>query len=253
MEMKMTQVMLWICLLASAPIAAQSNEGRIRYLISHSWAKKMTAIDYISQQRKDEVAYMWGKEEWQTYAELWYNASASLYFDSDEKVNTEEMGYYSWRKDVYSIRRDFVRDSLLDEIDFLGKTYVIEDRIHFPNWKIGNDLKEVAGHLCMNASWYDTLKLQQVNAWFALDLPVSAGPERFGGLPGIILEVDVNDGAMTIIADLIEHKPAAEKLKLPTRKIRGKRINEPQYAALIRAHIQEKRKAEEPYFWGIRY
>lgn len=245
-------IFLFSFLAATSFLSAQQTEGHIRYLIVHNWAKKMAAVDYISQQRKDESAYMWGKEEWKLFSELYFNKDASKYTDSEERVEAEDMGY-SWRKDAYIIRRDFARDSTHDVIELLGKVYLIDGVTSFPNWKIKNDLKEVAGHLCMNAFWEDTVKIQKITAWFALDIPVSAGPERFGGLPGLILELDVNDGAMIITADKLELMPLTKELDPPAKKVKGKLVTETEYLGVIKKHMEEKRKAEQPYFWGIRY
>lgn len=115
-----------------------------------------------------------------------------------------------------------------------------------------NDMKEVAGHVCMNAYREDTLKKQKIYVWFALDIPVPSGPERLGGLPGLILEADVNDGGMLITADKIELKKLTNELEAP-KKVKGKKVNEAGYNEVIRKHMEEKRKAEEPPFWGIRY
>ncbi|MCB0574279.1 MAG: GLPGLI family protein, partial [Saprospiraceae bacterium] len=134
----------------------------------------------------------------------------------------------------------------------LGKTYVIEDTLIAPEWKILNDIKEVAGHVCMKAFLEDTLKQQKITAWFALDMPLSAGPERLCGLPGLILEVDVNDGAMLISADKIDLRKLDKELNMP-KKLKGKRIKEAEYYALLKKHIEDRRKAEEPAFWGMRY
>lgn len=104
----------------------------------------------------------------------------------------------------------------------------------------------------MRAFWEDTVKQQKVVAWFAQDIPHSGGPERFCGLPGMILEVDINNGGMLITADKIEMKKLSNELDLP-KKVKGKKIAEAEYQGILKKHIEEKRKAEEPYFWGIRY
>jgi GLPGLI family protein len=104
----------------------------------------------------------------------------------------------------------------------------------------------------MDASWYDTLKQQQVIAWFAMDMPISGGPERFCGLPGMILEVEINDGALVITADKIEMKPLTVEMDLP-KKIKGKFIHEDDYYKVLRKHFDERKKEEEPPFWGVRY
>jgi GLPGLI family protein len=232
---------------------SQEMEGSIRYLVTHNWTKKMNAVDYISKQRRERINYMWGnRSEWKVYTNLYFSPKGCKYEDSDEKAEPDENGSYSWRKDVYLLHRDFEKNTQTDAIQTLGKTYIIEDSIWVQPWKIKNDLKEVAGHLCMNAYWEDTLKMQKITVWFALDLPVSAGPERLCGLPGMILEADVNDGGMLIVADKIEMKKLTTELDMP-KKQKGKKVTEAKYREVLKAHIDEKKKAEEPPFWGIRY
>jgi GLPGLI family protein len=227
-------------------------EGRIRYLITHNWTKRLAALDYISKQRKERNAYMWGGDsEWKQYSELFFTATETKYEDSEEHADEGNIGY-SWRKDVYLIRRNFANGTETDAMEILGKKYLLEDSLHMPEWKIMNDMKEVAGHICMNAFWEDTLKQQRFTVWFALDIPVSGGPERLCGLPGMILEVDVNDGALVIVADKIEMRSVTKEMA-PAKKQKGKKITESGYQDLIREHIAEKRKNEEPWYWGLRY
>ncbi|MCW5922232.1 MAG: GLPGLI family protein [Saprospiraceae bacterium] len=251
----MKKTLLLLALFISLSAIAQEQpplEGRIRYLVVHDWAKKMAAVDYLSKQRKERIAYMWGnRSEWKLYTQMFFNATETRYEDSEERAEPDDEGY-SWRKDVYQIKRNFEENTQYDVMEMLGKTYIIEDSLHSPEWKIHNDLKEVAGHICMKAVWEDTVKRQKVVAWFAQDIPHSGGPERFSGLPGMILEVDVNNGAMVITADLIEQKKLDKQLNLP-KKYKGKKITEAEYQDIVKKYIEEKTKAEEPYFWGMRY
>lgn len=229
-------------------------EGKIRYLIAHNWSKKMAALDYISQQRKERDAYMWGgsQSEWKEYGELFITPETSFYRNSEETAEGDESSY-AWRRSAYAIRRNFGAASMFDQIEQLGTVYVIEDSLHCQDWKILNDLKEVAGHLCMNASWTDTIKDQQIIAWFALDLPLSSGPERFCGLPGLILEVEINDGALVITADKMDMRALTTEEASVPKKIKGKRIKEADYTDIVRKYVQEKKKEETPWFWGLRY
>lgn len=239
-------------LLASAGAQAQEIEGVIRYLVVHNWSKKMAAVDYISKQQRERIDYMWGnRSEWKQFATMYITPTETKYEDSEERAEADDEGY-SWRKDVYYIKRNYATNTMHDVIQMLGKTYIVVDSLHAPDWKILNDIKEVAGHMCMNATWTDSIKHQNVVAWFAMDIPISAGPERFFGLPGLILEVDVNNGGMLITADKIDLKKLGSELDLP-KKLKGKTITDTEYTAILKKHMDDKRKAEEPYFWGIRY
>ena len=72
-------------------------------------------------------------------------------------------------------------------------------------------------------------------------------------MPGLILEVDINDGAMVISADKLDLRPAtAEEMALP-KKLKGKKVDAAGYQEVIREHIEERKKNQEVWFWGIRY
>jgi len=243
---------LTLLVLFSTTSFAQKMEGTVRYLMAHNWVKKMAAVDYMSKQDIDRFAYMWGnEEEYKTYSKLNINATQSKYEDSEESAQKDDPGY-SWLKDEYVITRNYEKKTMREVIDILGKTYIIEDSLRTPNWKILNEMKEIAGHICMNAFWNDTVKKQKVIGWFALDIPNGGGPERFFGLPGLILEININNGALVITADKIEQKKLTTELDLP-KKIKGKKIKEAAYFAILKKHFDEKRKAEQPPFWSIRY
>jgi GLPGLI family protein len=241
-----------IILMQTSNLYAQQHEGTIRYLRTQNWAKMMASVDYISKNQRDKMMYMWGnRSEWKTYALLHFNKDESKYEDSEEEA---EQGMEGWsnRKETFFMKRNFKDNTLFDGITLLGKTYLIHDTIVNPKWRIMNDLKEVAGHICMNASLDDTIRNQHIIVWFALDMPNSAGPERFFGLPGIILEVDINNGALVMTADKIDLKPLTTELNVP-EKIKGKKINTADYQELIDEQIKLRKAAEEPWFWGIRY
>lgn len=239
-------------ILQTSELKAQALEGTIRYLRTSNWAKMMASVDYISKNQRDRQMYMWGtRSEWKEYTLLHFNNTESKYEDSEEEAEPGSEGW-SNRKETFFMKRNFKENTLYDGITLLGKTYLIHDTISPPAWKILNDMKEVAGHICMNAMLNDTLRKQKTLAWFALDMPIPSGPERFTGLPGMILEIDINDGALVMTADKIDLKPLTKELDVP-EKIKGKKITSAEYQALIEKQIKERKNAEEPWFWGIRY
>ena len=60
-------------------------------------------------------------------------------------------------------------------------------------WTMGTETQTILGHMCQKAtcSW----RGRDFVAWFAPDIPVKAGPWKFGGLPGLILKVEDTSGA----------------------------------------------------------
>ena len=56
-------------------------------------------------------------------------------------------------------------------------------------------------------------------AWFTTDIPISAGPAEYQGqLPGLILEMNVNDGRQTFIATSVSSKADLATIKEPSGK-----------------------------------
>ena len=231
---------------------AQSPEGTIRYIKTSNWTKMMEKVDYISKQQRDRNKYVWGtRSEWKQFKLLHFNATSSKYEDSEEQAEPDMEGW-SNRKETFFMKRDYLSNTLFYAISLQSKPYQILDSIHPVPWKILNNMKEVAGHICMNASITDTLRQQSIEAWFALDMPGKAGPDRFYGLPGMILEVNINNGALIFSADRIDLKPLTSELDIP-KKLKGKKINLAEYERIFAKQIQEKKADEIPWFWGLPY
>jgi GLPGLI family protein len=254
--MRLLHFLWFICFVFNvAELSAQDSipefEGTIRYLNTHSWTKKMAAMKFVTQQQRERNAYLYGNDEWKIYTVMYISPAGSRYEDSEEQVENDG-STYSWRKENFQVKRDFKSATMYDILTISGKTYIVEDSIRYQGWKIKNDLKEVAGYLCMNAVWQDTIKDQQIEVWFALDLPVSCGPERLGGLPGVILEANINNGALHIVADKIEPKLLTTELNLPKKKYKGEKVTEAGYQRALKAYVDEQRKQEQVW-WNIRY
>lgn len=249
----MRTIRIWILMMviSSSPLFAQNLEGEITYEKVMRWTAIYSRLTFLSNEEKGRIEQTWGKDdESKSKMTLYFNEKQSCY--TYPKVIENEHGW-SWSERDYKIYRDFEKETKTDIIGMLGKTYVVEDSLRKPTWKVMNKIKEVAGHMCMMAVTEDTLKGQKIAAWFANDLPVSGGPELYAGLPGMILELDVNDGDMIVTAIDIKMKPvAAEDISLP-KKLKGRKINDKQYAALVSAHIQDSIKARRAPFWSMPY
>jgi GLPGLI family protein len=245
--------LLMVCCSFISRLNAQQTEGMVKYLITSDWVKMRNACDYLDKSQKEREAYMWGnRSEWKNYENLYFSPKQSKYEESEEKVKDEEdEDTYAWRKEVFFITRNYEKGTFFNADEMLGKVYLVSDSLKAPDWKILNDLKEVTGHVCMNASLKDTLRKQKIIAWFALDIPVQAGPDRYWGLPGLILEVSINNGAKIMTAETIEMKTLTHEFDLP-KKLKGKKINQTDYLAVIKKFLDDKRKEEE-FPWGMRY
>ena len=228
---------------------AQEN-GVVTYTITHNWVKKMATCEYISQAERERSAYVWGgNNEYEYKAELKFNASEYRF----ELKEEEEAASYRWRKTAYIIYRDLANGKIFDITTLLSQEYGIEDTLVCQNWKIKNDMKEVAGHICMNASFYDTVKGKEVIAWFALDLPITIGPDKYCGLPGMILEINEANGAVVYTATNILLSNEKVEITKPESKKKMKILTSVEYNKKIIDYINECKTLQRPYFWSIEF
>ena len=244
--------LLAFILITTTSALAQNTEGVVIYERKTYWTKLIARMSYLSQEEKDRAAQTWkNDDEFKEKMKLIFNTNESLYTHNSEQGETED-GSYSWRHSELRLYRNFEKDRKTDIIEMLGKTYIVDDSLHTPTWKIGNQIKDVAGYICMKAETEDPIKKQKITAWFAQDIPVPAGPERYNGLPGVILELNLNDGDVIIEATSVAFKkPTPDDLKLP--KTKGKKINDAAYDAILRQHIAESTTAHRNPYWSIRY
>ncbi len=229
---------------------AQSPEGVVTYEKTYYWTKINGRLTYLSQEEKDRMARTYKNWDGQkSKMELFFSDTKSLYTYSEEIENT---GGTSWQQSEFLIFRDFEKEKRTDVIEMLGKVHIVEDSISIPKWKILNEIKEVSGYLCMKAETQDTVKNQVITAWFAQDIPSQAGPDLYSGLPGLILELDINNGDVIITATKVDLKPVSDKIALP-KKLKGKKITFSQYNKLLDDHIKSNMKAFRNPYWSIPY
>lgn len=133
---------------------------------------------------------------------------------------------------------------VVSQKEFMDKLFLIETSISTDKWKMTGETKLVSGMNCIKAAYIsdttDASDFQNTFVWFAPELPIAAGPAGFGGLPGLILYINVNDGEREISLDQIIFKPIDKKeLKEPKK---GKKVTKEAFASIVRKKREEQRQ-----------
>lgn len=106
--------------------------------------------------------------------------------------------------------------------NYLGTAYYTFKSPDVLDWKIETDTTEIiAGYKCNKA----TVKVgaKEFIAWFTYDIPLSDGPYKFRGLPGLILKLnDLNSYTVFEVISL-------SKLSLPIVQKKGLEVSREQY------------------------
>jgi hypothetical protein len=90
----------------------------------------------------------------------------------------------------------------------------VRDSLHTMKWELNNNTKVILEEKCLSA--ITTFRGRKYTAYYATSLPYSNGPWKFGGLPGLILEVVSEDGSYYFKATKIVKN---HKEKIDTQQI----------------------------------
>ncbi len=169
-------------------------------------------------------------------SQLLFTPQASLYKAIVEEEDEDDMSHGGGIRirigaSNDELYRDLTNRRRIEKREFFGEEYLIEDTLKAAPWKLANEHKTVMGFDCMKAMWSDTTNKKEVIAWFAPTIPVSTGPENYNLLPGMVLQVDINDGETVIVAQSAEWKKPSEKaMKAPKG---GKSITADEFRSIV--------------------
>ena len=152
---------------------------------------------------------------------------------------------------------DFTNAKKTEQREMMERKFIVADSIHKLDWKLSGETQTLLGHVCQKATaqrvgkhnqmTMDNRKMERkeiadtsnIVAWFTTDIPVPAGPEVQGQLPGLILTLDVNNGRMIYNAIEISAKADVATIKEPTK---GKKITPDEYVKETAKMMEEIQK-----------
>lgn len=175
---------------------------------------------------------------------LYFNSDYSLYkagekTTGDEDINMDQHeGGIKIRMinggDNDIIFCDIKNSKKTEQKEFMTRKFIVEADLVSSDWKLTGNFRTISGYNCQEALKQDTAR--KVNAWFTTLIPVSSGPAGFGGLPGMILQVDINNGKQVITATAIDSALADPSVISKPKE--GKRVT----AEEFRKIVEDKRK-----------
>ena len=113
------------------------------------------------------------------------NVFHKTYSDYNELLKDDEF----LRSSIYVSSLKKVADNIFLGTVFFKKNAVFYKDIIKPiEWKIKTEFKEVLGYKCRLA--IGTFRGREYKAWYAEEIPISEGPWKLGGLPGLILSAE---------------------------------------------------------------
>ena len=132
--------------------------------------------------------------------------------------------------------------TVTEKRDFMGRTFLIGGDQPTYAWKLTGEQSEYLGFPVQKAT--AVRDSTTIEAWFSPEIPISAGPELFTGLPGMILVLSIDDGKMQYAATAISLDGLGDNaIKAPKE---GKKITRAEFDKVV----EEKTKEMEAQFGG---
>ena len=165
------KILLFMCLLTNAQNSAviEYKHSAKRGTKTHSWKAilKCNAAQFVYQlfnvENKDESKH---------------EGDGEIHIKTKTKFNQPHTIYDVSRKYLYQI------------IELDNKLYKVKEDVPKMNWVLSTDKKEVkkiGNFTCNKATLH--FRGRNYEAWYTTKIPLSYGPFKFRGLPGLILEI----------------------------------------------------------------
>ncbi len=234
----MKKLLLTGCALLSLNcLRAQQTSGMVTYVRTKHLQMHIDNGEgerTIPQNRTDKFELSFGNNQ-----SLWKHAEAEIQNDNmnwnGNGVQIRMIG--SGTDDVTYCNFDLSKQ--VQQREMFGKRFIITDSLKKLNWKLTGETENILGHVCQKAVAQNPTKRMTMNidngkmerkevndtvnvvAWFTTDIPVPAGPEFAGQLPGLILALDMDDGRTSYQATEITDNVKLADIREPDK---GKKV-----------------------------
>lgn len=170
-------------------------------------------------------------------SKLKFNQNESLFFFEDflesDDMNKLDFAFISV-KHTGKIYTNINEDNILTQKDVHGGNLIIKKKASTIKWKLENETKKIGEYKCYKATTKQRVyrssgnhKEKTIEAWYAPSLTINSGPLGFGGLPGLIIELNDGQVLYTLKEIKFDRKDSKKtKVKKPTK---GKIVTEDQF------------------------
>jgi GLPGLI family protein len=260
MKLLMLKTFMFSCLI-SGSMFAQDFSGRATYKTHRKSSFEldsttMAANPGIQEQMEAQMRKMFQK----TFT-LDFTKSESMYKEEQELdapkgpsanggVMVMVMGGDGSSDILY---KNISQNRMAHKTELMGKVFLIKDNLVAYDWKLTGETKNIGIYICYKAVYEreeESIEINMIDgevkeekvtkkttlvAWYTTDVPVSNGPNNYGGLPGLILEV--NDGDLTIVCSELVLNP--KKVKEIIEPVKGKIVARKKFEDIAKEKTKE--------------
>jgi GLPGLI family protein len=237
------QIGIITMLLSVFVLNAQNFQGKAYYQTKRTFEMKMDSSK-VNDEMQKQIQEMIRTQFEKTYI-LTFNKNESIYKQEEKlnKPNPAQGGFVIEIVDGHNILYKNNKDSAYTQsLEEFGKKFLIQDKLKPLKWEMTKESKMIGKYLCIKATatkliddYDDEFKKKEkqkklkIEAWYTPEIPVGHGPEMYGNLPGLILEL--HEDKMHYVCNKIVLNPK-EKVEITAPK-KGKKINQKDFDKMM--------------------
>jgi len=241
---------------------AQKNfQGKATYMSKSTI--DMSRFGKMSEQQKKQRMQRMKSFLEKTYT-LTFNKTASS-FKEEVKLEAPGASGPSWGRSngQGSIYKNTKDKKMIEDVEQFSKRFLVVEEMEQAQWEMGMETKKIGQYTCYKATlvkedtnidWGSIFsrstkkkdstntknaepakKMMSITAWYTPQIPVSAGPDTYYGLPGLILEINAGRTTMLCTEVTISSKEVLE-IEAPSK---GKEVSRDEYNEIVKIKTAE--------------
>jgi len=236
---------LFLLSISASTLCAQEFQGVATYKTKNKIEIELDST--MTDVMQEQIMAMIQKQSEKTFT-LAFDQEQSIYKE-DESLAPPSLGngmvvMSSGGSDIFY--KNIKEDRYTKQTDFLGKVFLIQDTFEKIDWKLQSDTKNIGKYTCFKATAKQLIKVDThsddpieksitITAWYTPQIPVSNGPSKFQGLPGLILELSYDSN--TILCSKVILNPTKPIKIEPPKK--GETVSQPEYDRIVEKKMDE--------------
>mmetsp|Transcript_13508 Transcript_13508/g.35831 ORF Transcript_13508/g.35831 Transcript_13508/m.35831 type:complete len:282 (-) Transcript_13508:190-1035(-) len=241
-------------------------EGKATYMSKTT--VDMTRFDQMSEAQKKQMMARFKSFLEKTYT-LSFNRNESS-FKENVKLDAPGANGFSWGRSngQGSIYKNLKDKKMTEDTEQFSKRFRIVEDMELPQWEMTGETKQIGSYTTYKATMVkvdssvdwgsifsrrgrrgnnqkkdstqvekkkDEVRTLAVTAWWTPNIPVSAGPATYWGLPGLILEL--NAGRTTMLCtEIVLNPEEAITINEPTK---GEKVSRKEYNKIMKEKSEE--------------
>lgn len=259
---RLATLLTTVVLLTTLSITAQDFQGIATYKSHRKVDIKLDSSQMNSDMHKRMMDMM--KKQFEKTYLLTFNKEESVFKEEEQLESPQPQGMVmvmveTGGSDV--LYKNTKEKRYTNQNESFSKLFLIQDKLEDLDWQLGSETKNIGDYTCYKATLKREVEVREsgvsingdkdldkeakpkmqeitITAWYTPQIPVSAGPRNYHGLPGLILEV--TDGTETMMCSKVVLNPEKTiEIKEPKK---GQKITQEKYDKVMEKKLKEMRE-----------